>query len=163
MSTITEFRWPQARHVASTLRQPFFRICPSVIQGMGFEDQPIVLPIAELKLDQVSKGSIAIRQRARPASGSASSSPWRSRACPCLRLLPPPSQECSVPPAPCPFASRLRLVRVDQPTVQSPARLPEHAAPRQRAHRSSGSCGRVSRCMLIGPFPPRVGQRTRAA
>jgi len=84
MSTITEFRWPQARHVASTLRQPFFRICPSVIQGMGFEDQPIVLPIAELKLDQVSKGSIAIRQRARPTSGSASSSPLRRRSCPGL-------------------------------------------------------------------------------
>ena len=62
MSTVAEFRWPQARHVASTLRQPFFRICPSVIRGMGFEDQPIVLSIAELKLDQVSKCSIAIRR-----------------------------------------------------------------------------------------------------
>ena len=51
---MTEFRWPQARHVASTLRQPFFRIWPSVIQGMGLGDQPILLPIAELKLEQVS-------------------------------------------------------------------------------------------------------------
>ena len=47
MSTITEARWPQARHVASILRRLFFRIWPRVMHDVGSEDQ-IIAPLSSL-------------------------------------------------------------------------------------------------------------------